>query len=308
MCTDEITVSLSLDRIGSPCYIFSNKGFQMYMTDLQISRNSVQYTNEPYVTGGNPILANDKVLFNDMLGTTLGIQSDKYEPIQRDAFGMVAQNVSENFFTGKPYIGELGYAFLFRNYRADQGKWQTQDPLGYPDGWNNFAYVNNQITIYIDFLGASGVLTIHSSSEGEASSFNVSGHSWISYKDDKTGKVTTYGTWGPVPITNGNTGLFIDLEKNRSASATRSTHLNDAQEANLMAKIKEYQDKGANAWTYTDPCSDFAIDAWKAGSEEDLGSWWIWDTPSDLTESIKKANGGKANGTYTPGGGSSVPE
>lgn len=76
-----------------------------------------------------------------------------------------------------------------------------------------------------------------------------------------------------------------------------------------MAKIKEYQDKGANAWTYTDPCSDFAIDAWKAGSEEDLGSWWIWDTPSDLTESIKKANGGKANGTYTPGGGSSsVPE
>ena len=118
-----------------------------------ISKNSVQYTNEPYVTGGNPILANDKILFNDMLGTTLGIQSDKYEPIQRDAFGMVAQDVSENFFTGKPYIGELGYAFLFRNYRAEQGKWLTQDLLGYPDGWNNFAYVNNQITHCIDLLG-----------------------------------------------------------------------------------------------------------------------------------------------------------
>ena len=155
MCTDEITVSLSLDRIGSPCYIFSNKGFQMHMTDLQISKNPVQYINEPYVTGGNPILANDKVLFNDMLGTTLGIQSDKYEPIQRDAFGMVAQDVSENFFTGKPYIGELGYAFLFRNYRAEQGKWQTQDPLGYPDGWNNLRYANNYVTDAIDAFGAS---------------------------------------------------------------------------------------------------------------------------------------------------------
>ncbi len=56
-------------------------------------------------------------------------------------------------FTGKPYIGELGYAFLFRNYRADMGKWQTADPLCYPDGWNNFAYVNNGVTMAIDWLG-----------------------------------------------------------------------------------------------------------------------------------------------------------
>ena len=51
--------------------------------------------------------------------------------------------------------GEMGYAFLFRAYRADQGKWQTSDPLGYPDGWNNFAYVNNGVTATIDPLGLS---------------------------------------------------------------------------------------------------------------------------------------------------------
>ena len=89
-----------------------------------ISRNETEYVNEPYVTGGNPILADDKVLFNDMA-----------------------------MFTGKPYIGELGYAFLFRNYRPGLGKWQTSDPLGYPDGWNNFAYVNNGVTMHFDFLG-----------------------------------------------------------------------------------------------------------------------------------------------------------
>ena len=125
-----------------------------------IHRGGTSYINEPYVTGGNPILAEDKVLFNDMLGTTLGVHSEKYEPIARDAFGMTSKDAdsAENFFTGKPYIGELGYAFLFRNYRPEQGKWQTSDPLGYPDGWNNLAYVNNGVTTAIDWLGASCIL------------------------------------------------------------------------------------------------------------------------------------------------------
>jgi RHS repeat-associated protein len=57
------------------------------------------------------------------------------------------------FFTGKPQVEGLGYAFLFRNYRADLGKWQTADPLGYPDGWNNLAYVNNGVTSAIDTNG-----------------------------------------------------------------------------------------------------------------------------------------------------------
>ena len=48
---------------------------------------------------------------------------------------------------------ELKYAFLFRAYRADQGKWQTADPLGYPDGWNNFTYCENHASWEIDFMG-----------------------------------------------------------------------------------------------------------------------------------------------------------
>ena len=53
-----------------------------------------------------------------------------------------------------PHLKELGYAFLFRNYCADYGKWQTADPLGYPDGWNNFAYVNNDVICALDKFGA----------------------------------------------------------------------------------------------------------------------------------------------------------
>ena len=107
-----------------------------------IHRGGTSYINEPYLTGGNPVLSGDKVLFNDLLGNTLGV---KDQPIKMTAFGE-SDNV-DAFFTGKPLVGELGYAFLFRNYRPEQGKWQTADPLGYPDGWNNFMYCNNRLAI-----------------------------------------------------------------------------------------------------------------------------------------------------------------
>jgi len=148
-----------------------------------LKRGTTEYVNEPAVTGGNPILANGKMLFNDMLGNSLGVaEKDKFTAIQRSAFGQTLANPAGNdynLFTGKPQIGGLGYAFLFRNYRPNLGKWQTQDPiaialsmpgaerlkvssefmasLGYPDGWNNLAYGNNAVTSGVDYQGTGWV-------------------------------------------------------------------------------------------------------------------------------------------------------
>ena len=114
-----------------------------------IHRGATNFINEPYITGGNPILSSkDGVMFNDMLGNSLNIGG---KAVLMTAFG--ATSDTNAMFTGKPYIGELGYAFLYRNYRADYGKWQTTDPLGYPDGWNNLAYCNNWLVDCIDTLG-----------------------------------------------------------------------------------------------------------------------------------------------------------
>ena len=114
-----------------------------------IHRGENSFINEPYVTGGNPILSSKNgVMFNDMLGSTLNIGG---KAISMTSFGESAD--TNIMYTGKPYIGELGYAFLFRNYRSEYGKWQTADPLGYPDGWNNFAYCNNWTSYAIDYNG-----------------------------------------------------------------------------------------------------------------------------------------------------------
>ncbi|MPM63834.1 hypothetical protein SDC9_110718 [bioreactor metagenome] len=91
-------------------------------------------------------------MFNDMLGSTLGVNKETgFNPVKMTAFGETSDK--EAFFTGKPAVGELGYAFLFRNYRADKGKWQTTAPLGYLDGWNNLAYVNNEVINTADIFG-----------------------------------------------------------------------------------------------------------------------------------------------------------
>jgi RHS repeat-associated protein len=120
-----------------------------------IRRGGTDYLNEPHAGGGAPVLAGNDVLFNDQLGSTLGAKgADGFKPVARTAFGETEGSGADEFFTGKPNVADLGYAFLLRNYRPEHGKWQTADPLGYPDGWNNLAYVNNGVTGAVDWLGA----------------------------------------------------------------------------------------------------------------------------------------------------------
>lgn len=45
------------------------------------------------------------------------------------------------FYTGKPYLAESGsYAFKYREYNPEMGRWTTIDPSGFPDGPNNRMY------------------------------------------------------------------------------------------------------------------------------------------------------------------------
>lgn len=93
------------------------------------------------------------------LGSTVAVKGDEsYSMTSMTAFGESSD--SNAFFTGKPFIGELGYAFLMRSYRPENGKWQTADPIGYPDGWNNLAYCNNGVTSCVDLWGCDEVVAV----------------------------------------------------------------------------------------------------------------------------------------------------
>ena len=123
-----------------------------------IERSGTKYINEPHAGGGNPVLAilgdNTNAIFNDVLGTSLGVaKDDGYSAIDKTSFGADSTDKT-SFFTGKPYVEDLGYAFLMRNYRSDIGKWLSQDLIGYPDGWNNFMYCNNGIVNAFDLYGS----------------------------------------------------------------------------------------------------------------------------------------------------------
>ena len=125
---------------------------------LQINKNKRYKHKRAARRRGNPVLAisgeNIDAIFNDILGTSLGMVKDGgYSAIDKTSFGADSTDKS-SFFTGKPYIEDLGYAFLFRNYRADLGKWQMRDLISYPDGWNNLAYCGNKNTMAIDYMGA----------------------------------------------------------------------------------------------------------------------------------------------------------
>jgi len=129
-----------------------------------IKRGDERFVNEPHIGGGNPVASSKGTsYFNDMLGTTVGAKKDgKYSPAALSAFGEDISDSSSRspfpvpsspFFTGKPYVEGLGRTFLMRNYRASLAKWQSADPMGYPDGWNQLAYCGNGVTSAVDLWG-----------------------------------------------------------------------------------------------------------------------------------------------------------
>ena len=186
-----------------------------------IWRSGVTYINEPYVTGGNPVMAGDDVLFNDMLGSTLAV-NDK--AVEMTSFG---ETDNENaFFTGKPMIEELGYSFLFRDYNPNQGKWTTSDPLGYPDGWNNLAYCNNKSIWSVDYQGLSiqsiigifhlstGILDIGAWVDGTLTESNKIILKAFSGNGDHKNKASSEWIQGQGPLPLGEWYIMEDLDKN----------------------------------------------------------------------------------------------
>lgn len=139
------------------------------------------------------------------------VSENGYTAIDKTNFGADSSDNS-SFFTGKPYIDGLGYAFLLRNYRDDMGKWLSQDLIGYPDGWNNFAYCCNSVVADFDIYGAAGInyITNPTVSGIQSDSAIYSGGN-VLVKDNTGFYVIAHGDKNG--ISNTPTSGYVDLNK-----------------------------------------------------------------------------------------------
>ncbi|MGH9424178.1 MAG: RHS repeat-associated core domain-containing protein, partial [Thermoanaerobaculia bacterium] len=228
-----------------------------------------------------------------------------------DEFGNVIADSNPGFqpfgFAGGLYDSDTGLLrFGTRDYDPHSGRWTAKDPIGFDGGDTNlFGYAFRDPINFIDPNGFSGVLTIHSNGVNDSSDVPYAGHSWITYSSDG-GLTHSYGTYGNNPGGNDN-GLVTDWELNHPAqyglgSASRTIWINDSQERHLMHVIDQYRQRGTRGWSYSDPCSSFAHDAWLAATGENLDDYhhgWTATTeqslPQSLRESIIRENGGIAH-------------
>ena len=106
------------------------------------------FTNEAHISGGVPVLIAGKAVVSDGLGSTLAAGEQQFNST---AYG---EGLEEGRFTGKPFVKELGnYVFNHRLYSPETSRWTVKDPLGFPDGTNNYTYVKNNPENSVDPMG-----------------------------------------------------------------------------------------------------------------------------------------------------------
>jgi RHS repeat-associated protein len=130
-----------------------------------------------FATSANLAIGSVRYYLNDHLATTVGIADAAGEiaAIEADAFGSpFADGANLGRFTGKPYDEDLGaYVFPFRNYRADEARWMSVDPSGFPDGVNARYYASVP-TANLDALGLYTVTITGGYGTGSSASFSYS--------------------------------------------------------------------------------------------------------------------------------------
>jgi RHS repeat-associated protein len=160
------SVSYNYDALGRRTTRTSNNQTTNFIYDGKDVVVDKQGNNEvDYVNGlgmDDKLKISDKYFLTDHLGSTIGltnsngslVESQKYE-----AFGKASGSLSTRYgFTGREYDSDtkLNY-YRARWYDAEQGRFISQDPIGFKSGMNFYSYVSNTPLIKTDPSGNIGL-------------------------------------------------------------------------------------------------------------------------------------------------------
>lgn len=153
--SNKITMVQNGDKITELFYnaegqIVGKSNGEIYTWDgnFLVAHNDDVYANESHVVGGVPVFKSDEVVLCDHLGNTI---AEGHHAFESTAYGSGLEN---GMFTGKPYIDELnGYHFLNRTFMRDSMRWNMPDPIGFPDGANQWAYTKGDPVNNVDPMG-----------------------------------------------------------------------------------------------------------------------------------------------------------
>lgn len=163
------------------------------------------------------------------------------------------------------------------------------------------------------------ILCIHSNAAESDGAGYLDGHAWLTLSDGATGAlISSYGLWP-----DGHPGITADGLANGDGSDVRVNYpgdfgrgkyrfcvcISNAMKAKLDAAVAQNI-----TWTYTNTCASFASDVFfeTTGLDIDADDFGGFETPRELGDSIKAANGGTAAPSTppappAPGSSSSLP-
>lgn len=146
-----------------------------------------------------------------------------------------------------------------------------------------------------------GTLTIFSSNDGGSSSWNTSGHAFLSFENTSSSSITiggltvaagdeiTFGTWGNQ---SAHSGIWYNLESyfihNQNAYSNRVS----LSESVTQADVNEINTIIANndTWALLNNCSSFAVKVWNKVASTSLSAGSP-NTPTSLMSSIRSKTG-----------------
>ena len=157
---------------------------------------------------------------------------------------------------------------------------------------------------------AVAIMRIFAINDGGSSSFNTSGHAFLSIKNISSstitvgglsvgsGKTVTVGTWGNK---NEHTGLWYNLEgyfQNSSNAYAKAVSLRVDLSSNLLSTVSQ-NIKNNDSWTALSNCSTFATKVWNSVCSTTVSAG-VPNTPTATVQSIKSYSNLYSTGVGIP--------